>query len=62
MDNRNMRFRQRIKALKQQQNKPVMVSIPGEDGAAHIKFVSVTEIETLRAMYGEKLNVFGQEA
>ena len=59
MDNRNLRWRQRIKALKQRQNKPVRVSIRGEDGAAYIKTVPVTEIETLRAMYGDKLIVFG---
>lgn len=58
MNNRRLRIRQRIKALKQQ-NKPVMVSIRGDDGVSHVEFVPVTEIETLRAMYGDKLNVFG---
>lgn len=59
MDNRNLRWRQRIKALKQRQNKLVMVGIRGTDGLLHVEFVQVAGLETLRVMHGDKLEVYG---
>lgn len=58
-DTRKLRRRQRIKALKQRQNKPVMVSIRGEDGLHHVEFVMQDQLIYYHMMYGDKLKVFG---
>ena len=58
LDTRRLRLRQRKKATRQRQNKQVMVGIRGEDGLHHVQFVPVAGLETLRAMYGDKMEVF----
>ena len=58
MNNRRLRIRQKIRAFDQQKNPDVMVVIHSEGRLTRAEFVPPQMLPTLRAMYGDKMEVF----